>query len=133
MVDGATADVGSDLSMAVDLGSNTRHRLLRSIDAMVAVARCDDLGVCRHPRTTSPSMASPRPIDSSIALDANDFPVVSYFDNSNANLGWHSCGSLSCVDPTARASNRQHPIRSSANCSNTSIVLDVYDNPTMQR
>ncbi len=133
VVDGAIEDVGSDLSMALDLGSNPVIAYFDADNLALKVARCDDQA-CAAPVVNFVLDGFTGPIDTSIALDANDFAVVSYIDNSNALAGEAFMRIVRCVDLDCTAVDSATPDPVAGELpANTSIVLDVYGNPTISR
>ena len=133
VVDGATEDVGADLSMALDLGSNPVIAYYDADNLALKVARCDDQA-CTAPVVNFALDGFTSPIDTSIALDANDFAVVSYIDNSNANSGQTFMRIARCLDLACTAVDSATPDPVAGELpANTSIVLDAYGNPTISR
>lgn len=133
MIDGATGDVGAHLSMALDLSSNPVIAYYDADFQALKVARCDD-SACGAPVVNVALGGFTGQIDTSIALDANDFAVVSYIDNSNVILGQTFMRIARCLDLGCTAVDSETPDPLIGDLPfNTSIVLDVYGNPTISR
>ena len=133
-VDGAAADVGTNLSMTLDLGSIPVISYYNVNDTALSIARCNDV-TCAAPTISEPMLGLPGPIDTSIAMDnMADVAVVSYIDNSNAFSTGVVVGIVRCDDAACTTATPSIPDPVAGEMpANTSLVLDLNGNPTIAR
>jgi hypothetical protein len=123
---------GISLSMTLDQGSSPVISYYDSDNLALAIARCDD-SACATPAISDvlTSLQTPT-IDTSIALDINDIPVVSYIDDTNGSQVYMRI--VRCIDAACSDSNSATPDPTGGDLpANTAIVLDINGNPTISR
>ena len=135
LVDGSSGDVGTSLSMTLDVSGNPVMSYYDSTNIALNVARCDD-PTCSTAVVNQTQTALIGLIDTSIALDTNaaltEVPVVSYIDDTSGVdvvMRIVRCGDATCTtwsSATPDAISGELPM-------NTSLVLDLDGSPIIGR
>jgi hypothetical protein len=126
------ANAGVSLSMTLDAAGAPVISYYDAGNVALGIARCDDVN-CAAPAVNDllPSLTTPT-IDTSVAVGSDNVPVVSYIDDSSGSLVAMRivrCTDAACTDST---SSTPDPVAGEIP-SNTSIVLDINNIPTIGR
>lgn len=119
--------VGQYTSMVLDASGNPIISFYDAATAKLKVVHCFDKNCSTFNAILTPDSASQVGQYTSIALDKNGNPVVSYYDQGNANLKVLHCGNSSCSTGNTLSS----PDVSGNVGQYTSITVDANNQPVV--
>jgi hypothetical protein len=120
--------VGHGPSIVLDSSGNPVISYYDITNQDLRVLHCDDPNCAGIETPASPDAAGSVGSDSSLALDASGYPVISYYDNTNQDLKVMHCNDPACVGGDESIVS---PDTAGSVGEDTSLVLDAVGNPVI--